>query len=74
MKLKPRVAPYTRLDYQINAPQELEMISRPPSSVGDPGNYFKEDLGYFYYEEAGEGVTVYVVDTGANTNNPVSTL
>ncbi|CCF41721.1 hypothetical protein CH063_02659, partial [Colletotrichum higginsianum] len=50
---------------QTVAPTELKVISQPPGSVR------AADLpGFGYASEAGRGVTIYVIDTGANAQNP----
>ncbi|WQF76362.1 Putative peptidase S8/S53 domain, peptidase S8, subtilisin, Ser-active [Colletotrichum destructivum] len=50
---------------QSVAPTELKVISQPPGSVR------AADLpGFAYASEAGRGVTIYVIDTGANAQNP----
>ncbi|TEA17215.1 Subtilisin-like protease 3 [Colletotrichum sidae] len=50
---------------QSVAPPELKVISQPP------GSGRAADLpGFAYASEAGKGVTIYVIDTGANTQNP----
>ncbi|KAJ0165953.1 Subtilisin-like protease 3 [Colletotrichum tanaceti] len=50
---------------QLVAPTELEVISQPPGSVRAA-----HPPGFAYASEAGRGVTIYVIDTGANTQNP----
>lgn len=39
---------------------DLSFVSNPPNHVGD---------GYVYYSAAGEGITVYVIDTGVDALN-----
>ncbi|OBR05706.1 Alkaline proteinase [Colletotrichum higginsianum IMI 349063] len=50
---------------QMPAAIELNVISQPPGSVR------AENLpGFGYAAEAGKGVTIYVIDTGANIESP----
>ncbi|KAJ0159027.1 Subtilisin-like protease 2 [Colletotrichum tanaceti] len=50
---------------QRQAETELKVISQPPGAAS------AEDLpGFAYAAEAGKGVTIYVIDTGANIQNP----
>ncbi|KAK1999911.1 subtilisin-like protein [Colletotrichum falcatum] len=49
---------------QSDAVDELKVISQPA------GANLAELPGYGYASEAGKGVTIYVVDTGVNGNNP----
>lgn len=62
-KLRKRSTPSVQ-----QAPQRvLKFLSMPPEDhydLDDP------DINYFYYSQAGKGVRVYVVDSGANANNP----
>lgn len=51
--------------HQTNAPPDLVMISTPP-----PGKSMRSQ-DYVYDSTAGKGVTVYVIDTGMDTTNPV---
>jgi subtilisin family serine protease len=53
------------LTIQENAPRELRVVSQAPGqSIDDLEDYFYEDVG-------GEGVTIYVLDSGLNQNHPV---
>lgn len=50
---------------QPSAAEELKVISQPPGS-------WREELpGFGYASEAGKGVTIYVIDSGANAKHPV---
>ncbi|TEA12064.1 Subtilisin-like protease 2 [Colletotrichum sidae] len=53
---------------QEGAEDELKVISLPKGATLD------ELPGFGYASEAGRGVTIYVVDTGANTESPEWTL
>ncbi|KAK2024717.1 subtilisin-like protein [Colletotrichum zoysiae] len=48
---------------QRNAPDELKVISQPK------GAKLADLPGFGYGAEAGKGVTIYTIDTGANTGN-----
>ncbi|TQN63610.1 Subtilisin-like protease 7, partial [Colletotrichum shisoi] len=53
------------LRLQMPAAIELNVISQPPGSVR------AENLpGFAYAAKAGKGATIYVIDTGANIENP----
>lgn len=60
---------------QESAPPELRFVSQP-KGVGLDLRGDEDDLGgnvvpyYAYSSAAGEGVTVYVIDSGANPSNP----
>jgi hypothetical protein len=61
--MDPYRGPFRR---QINADTQLRIVSQPR-------NVPLEDLtGYYYIPEAGRGVTIYIVDSGANLRHPVS--
>ncbi|OBR11253.1 Alkaline proteinase [Colletotrichum higginsianum IMI 349063] len=49
---------------QPGAAEELKVISQPPGSWRD------ELPGFGYASEAGKGVTIYVIDSGANSKHP----
>ncbi len=49
---------------QPNAPADLRFISQPKGAIID------DTEEYSYDDSAGEGITVYVVDSGANPDNP----
>ncbi|KAK6212155.1 hypothetical protein QIS74_10109 [Colletotrichum tabaci] len=51
---------------QPGAAEELKVISQPPGSWRD------ELPGFGYASEAGKGVTIYVIDSGANSKHPGS--
>ncbi|TDZ54006.1 Subtilisin-like protease 3 [Colletotrichum trifolii] len=53
---------------QVGAVDELKVISLPKGAT------LAELPGFGYASEAGRGVTIYVVDTGANTESPEWTL
>ena len=44
----------------------LKIVSQPPEV---PMDYL---LGYDYMVQAGKGITIYIIDSGANLNHPVS--
>ncbi|KAK2050944.1 subtilisin-like protein, partial [Colletotrichum caudatum] len=48
---------------QSNAVNELKVISQPP------GTRLSELPGYAYADEAGKGITIYVLDTGVNVQS-----
>ncbi|GKT70740.1 LOW QUALITY PROTEIN: subtilisin-like protease [Colletotrichum tofieldiae] len=50
---------------QSDAVDELKAISQPP------GSSLADLPGFGYASEAGKGVTIYVIDTGANAQNTV---
>lgn len=53
--------------YQANAKDELVFISQPfGKGLKDMGQK------YHYDDSAGKGITVYIVDTGADLDLPVS--
>ena len=54
---------------QYGAPRQLKFISLPKDQNN---NLDKTGLTYKYYESAGRGIRVYVVDSGLNTNSYVS--
>ncbi|GJD02248.1 alkaline proteinase [Colletotrichum higginsianum] len=58
----PGLTASTRL--QSDAVDELKVVSQPP------GSNLKDLPGYRYASEAGKGVTIYVMDSGANPQNP----
>ncbi|KAK6225204.1 alkaline proteinase [Colletotrichum tabaci] len=58
----PGLSTSTRL--QSDAVDELKIVSQPP------GSNLKDLPGYRYASEAGKGVTIYVMDSGANPQNP----
>jgi hypothetical protein len=59
----PYSGPFRR---QINADTQLKIVSQPR-------NIALDDLtGYYYIPEAGRGVTIYIIDSGANLRHPVS--
>jgi hypothetical protein len=61
--VNPYHGPFRR---QIYADTQLKIVSQPP-------NIALDDLtGYYYLPEAGRGVTIYIVDSGANLHHPVS--
>ena len=43
------------------------------SSVA-PGQLMSDSQGFAYDDSAGEGITVYIVDSGFNPSNPVRAL
>ena len=51
---------------QQGAPDELKMFSQARNA------YLPGLPGYAYDSRGGQGVTVYIVDTGINQNHPVS--
>ena len=51
---------------EVNADEDLVLLSHPPDAPSLPSQ------SYVYNSQAGEGVTIYILDTGANTNSPVS--
>lgn len=57
-------SPIRKRDTLITQPPpvstDLSFVSNPPNHIGD---------GYVYYSEAGEGINVYVIDTGADALN-----
>ena len=54
----------------ISQPSTLPLPPLPPGpEKNDPGFYV-----YDYVDTAGAGVTVYVIDDGANKNHPVSLI
>lgn len=50
---------------QSGAVEELRVISQPPGAA------LNNLPAYGYAAEGGKGVTIYVMDSGANTDNPV---
>jgi hypothetical protein len=58
----------TWMELQTNAFFDLLVISQPL------GRAFLDLPGYAYNSTAGEGITVFIIDTGVNTDNSVSTL
>jgi len=56
------------LNRQSDAPDQLKMVSQP---LNVPVKNLKN---FVYRQEAGQGVTVYVDDTGANKDSNVSTV
>jgi hypothetical protein len=52
---------------QKGAGVPLEVVSQPG------GVPLKRLSGYYYVPQAGEGITIYIVDGGANLKHPVST-
>ena len=57
-----------RIIHQNDAPISLEIVSQPP------GIPLPLVAGYDFPEQAGDGITIYVLDTGANLRHPVSVL
>jgi len=58
----------SNIDFQDKSPDHLSLISQGPGSI-------KSALGpYMLSPKAGEGVTIYVIDSGLNPAHPVSTL
>jgi len=53
---------------QKDADAQLRIVSQPPDIA------LNDLKGYDYIPEAGKRVTIYVVDTGANLQHPVSIL
>ncbi|GKT44294.1 subtilisin-like protease SBT1.7 [Colletotrichum spaethianum] len=53
----------TDIGLQTGAVDELKAISQPP------GSSLADLPGFGYASEAGKGVTIYVIDTGANAQN-----
>jgi hypothetical protein len=51
---------------QEDAELPLKIVSQPPDV---PLDYL---LGYDYMAQAGRGITIYVIDSGANLKHPVS--
>ena len=51
---------------QRNTDPSVRMFSNPPDAP--------PQFDYFYDEKAGEGVTIYVLDTGFNLNHVVGIL
>jgi len=51
---------------QLDAPDELKMISQAKGAL-------LSDLpGYAYDSRGGQGITIYIIDTGINPSHPVS--
>lgn len=51
------------------APPELRLVSQPQSQ---PDLDLDKLQNYVYDDKGGQGVTVYVIDSGVNLNHPVS--
>lgn len=55
---------------QTNANPELVQLSQPPTTKGfSPSNQVSQN--YVFDDSAGQGVTIYIIDTGANTHSEV---
>jgi hypothetical protein len=52
---------------QRAAPTELVVVSQPKAFSAD------ELTDYFFDESSGEDVTIYILDSGLNTDHPVRT-
>jgi hypothetical protein len=61
--MNPYRGPFRR---QMNADTQLRLVSQPR------GKALNELTGYYYIPEAGRGVTIYIIDSGANLHHPVS--
>lgn len=65
------------VDYytQMNSYDELTVISQSPADLNrEDFSEVKSQMRYTYHSSEGAGVTVYVIDTGANTETEVSHL
>ena len=62
-QMNPYRGPFRR---QMNADTQLRLVSQPR------GKALNELTGYYYIPEAGRGVTIYIIDSGANLHHPVS--
>lgn len=61
------VDPTTELVMEPNSPDSRVFVDQAP---GNPMTWYRGH--YIYDDSAGDGVEVYVIDTGANLTNPVS--
>ena len=61
--------PTTALNFQANARWQLQYVSQAP---GTARSMEDEQGPYVFDDSAGQGTQVFIVDTGANLNNPVS--
>jgi hypothetical protein len=58
--------PLTEFQRQYDAELGLKVVSQPLDIPLD------DLLSYDYVTQAGEGITIYVIDSGANLEHPVS--
>ncbi|KAK2029941.1 subtilisin-like protein [Colletotrichum zoysiae] len=54
----------TDVSLQTDAVRALKVVSQPPGAA------YSDLAGYAYASEGGKGVTIYLMDTGANIENP----
>ncbi|KAK2009131.1 subtilisin-like protein [Colletotrichum eremochloae] len=61
---KRRITNPTDVSLQTDASKELKVISQPPGAA------LRKLPGYAYASEGGKGVTIYIVDSGVDVENP----